>query len=63
MEVGPNDGKISLRYSNFLFFHKSFDFYREIKHHDQPLNTTLKNSKERKIYFHPIEIYSEKNMT
>ena len=39
-----------------------FDFYRQIKHCDQPLSATLKNSKERKIYFHPIEIYSEKTV-
>ena len=27
----------------------------EIKHRDQPLSTTLKNSKEKKTYFHPID--------
>ena len=64
MEVSPKDEKMLSRYSNFnFFFTHPFDFYIEIKHRDQLLSTTLKNGKERKIYFHPIEIYSEKTMT
>ena len=37
-------------------------FFREIEYRDQPFSTTLKNFKERKICFHPIEIYSDKTM-
>ena len=36
------------------FFTHPFDFYGEIKHCEQTLSTTLKNSKEGKIYSHPI---------
>ena len=39
-------------------------FYREMKHRDQPLSTTLKKMlKAKKNFFRPIEIYSEKTMT
>ena len=52
------------KYGDFkFFFTHPYYFYREIKHRDQSLSTTLKSSKERKIYFYTIEIYCEKAMT
>ena len=67
VEVNPKDEKLFSRYSDFKFFSHIhfilFEFYRVFKYHDQPLYTKLKNSKEKRNYFHLIEIYSGKTMT
>ena len=46
-----------------MFSTHPFDFYRVVKYPEQTLCITQKSSKERKIYFHPTEICSEKTMT
>ena len=53
MKDNPKDKKIFRVFK--LFFIHWCHFYREIKHRDQSLSTSLKNCKEKKTYIHPID--------